>query len=209
VTHPFFVPVRTSKAGTLALRTGRLESGERIGLAFTSDAALLLTMGPAQQWIQLDGQALTDMLAPLGVEHVRVDPRPVKPVKPASPVSPVMPASPVSEAVPRTRPSGRRSRTAYLDRSSGHREGLPRRGGAEIPGAAGVGGGQAVRTRAKLPRGQRAMSRAGLQNDHADGAGASLRKVPARRGTAVPRPDSDRQSRGLLVAAGNTRGRQG
>jgi hypothetical protein len=72
----FFVPIRTSKAGTLALQTGRLLTGERIGLAFTSEASLLLTLGPSQQWIRLDGDALKDMLAPLGVEHVRVDPRP-------------------------------------------------------------------------------------------------------------------------------------
>ena len=45
----FFVPVRASKAGTLALRTGRLPSGERVGLAFTSEASLLLTMGSSQQ----------------------------------------------------------------------------------------------------------------------------------------------------------------
>ena len=74
--HTFFVPVRTSKAGTLALQTGRLLTGERIGLAFTSEASLLLTLGPSQQWIWLDERALKDMLAPLGVEHVRVDPRP-------------------------------------------------------------------------------------------------------------------------------------
>jgi hypothetical protein len=76
VRYTFFVPVRTSKAGTLALQTGRLLTGERIGLAFTSEASLLLTLGPSQQWIRLDEDALKDMLAPLGVEHVRVDPRP-------------------------------------------------------------------------------------------------------------------------------------
>jgi hypothetical protein len=77
VTSTFFVPVAASKAGTLALRTGRLCSGERVGLAFTSEASLLLALGPAQQWIHLGGYALRDMLAPLGVEQVRVDPRPV------------------------------------------------------------------------------------------------------------------------------------
>jgi hypothetical protein len=76
VRHMFFVPVRTSKAGTLALQTGRLLKGERVGLAFTSEASLLLTLGPSQQWIRLDGEALKDMLAPLGVNHVRVDPHP-------------------------------------------------------------------------------------------------------------------------------------
>ena len=84
--HTFFVPVRTSKAGTLALQTGRLRSGERVGLAFTSEASLLLTLGPAQEWTHLGGQALKDMLLPLGVEQVRIDPRPVG--EPAMPVSP-------------------------------------------------------------------------------------------------------------------------
>jgi hypothetical protein len=77
VKHTFIVPVRKSKAGSLALQTGRLSSGERVGLAFTSEASLLLTLGPSQAWIRLGGQALRDMLAPLGVEHVRVDPQPI------------------------------------------------------------------------------------------------------------------------------------
>jgi hypothetical protein len=79
VRNTYFVPVRTSKAGTLALRTGRLPSGERVGLAFTSESSLRLTMGPSQQWARLDGEALRDMLEPLGIEHIRVDahsPRP-------------------------------------------------------------------------------------------------------------------------------------
>jgi hypothetical protein len=76
VRNTFFVPVRESKAGTLALRTGRLPSGGRVGLAFTSAADLAATLGPAQQWAELGEQALKDMLVPLGVEQVRVDPRP-------------------------------------------------------------------------------------------------------------------------------------
>lgn len=36
----FFVPVHASQYGTLALLTGRLPSGQRIGLAFTSAASL-------------------------------------------------------------------------------------------------------------------------------------------------------------------------
>ena len=75
--HTLIVPVRKSKAGSLAPQTGRLSSGERVGLAFTSEASLLLTLGPSQAWIRLGGQALRDMLAPLGVEHVRVDPQPI------------------------------------------------------------------------------------------------------------------------------------
>jgi hypothetical protein len=69
--------VRECKAGTLSLRTGRLISGERVGLAFTSEASLLLTLGPSQQWIRLAPGALRAMLAPLGISCVRVDPRPI------------------------------------------------------------------------------------------------------------------------------------
>ena len=74
----FFVPVRESKGGTFALQTGRLRTGERVGLAFTTEALLLLTMGSSLRWVRLDGRALKDMLAPLGVRHIRVDPVPLR-----------------------------------------------------------------------------------------------------------------------------------
>ena len=73
----FFVPVRESGAGTLALQTGRQRSGERVGLAFTTEDSLLLTMGSSRRWVRLGGQALADMLAPLGVGHILVDPAPL------------------------------------------------------------------------------------------------------------------------------------
>ena len=79
----YFVPVRESQAGPLALRTGRLSSGERVGLAFTSEASLLLTMGPFQHWVRLAAEPLRDMLAPLGVQGVRIDPRPAGELEPA------------------------------------------------------------------------------------------------------------------------------
>jgi hypothetical protein len=78
VADTFFVPVRESRAGTLALQTGRLRSGERVGLAFTTEASLKLTMGSSRQWVRLGPQALRDMLAPLGVRHIRVDPEPLR-----------------------------------------------------------------------------------------------------------------------------------
>jgi hypothetical protein len=83
VRQTYLVPVRESQAGTLALRTGRLTSGERVGLAFTCEASLLQTMGPFQQWIRLAAEPLRDMLAPLGVQCVRIDPRPAGELKPA------------------------------------------------------------------------------------------------------------------------------
>ena len=78
MSNTFLVPVRTSKAGTLALRTGRLLTGERVGLAFTSKASLLLAMGPSQQWARLGYEAMRTMLAPLGINNVRVDSHPIR-----------------------------------------------------------------------------------------------------------------------------------
>jgi hypothetical protein len=77
VRRALYVPVRVNRAGTFTLRTGQLESGERIGLAFTSLAALSRTLGPGQQWVHLCDESLRDMLAPLGVGHFRVDPLPL------------------------------------------------------------------------------------------------------------------------------------
>jgi hypothetical protein len=70
----FLVPVQISTAGALAVRTGRLPTGERVGLAFTSESAISQTLGPSQQWIRLAARALADLLAPLGVEHITIDP---------------------------------------------------------------------------------------------------------------------------------------
>ena len=77
--HTLYVPVRTGDAGVLTLRTARLESGERTGLAFTSQDALARTLGPAQPWVNLAEPSLRDMLAPLGIRQLRVDPLPFDP----------------------------------------------------------------------------------------------------------------------------------
>ena len=58
--HKLLVPVRTTAAGTLALRTGRLPSGERTGLAFTCQDALVRALGPSQQWTDLSWEALLE-----------------------------------------------------------------------------------------------------------------------------------------------------
>jgi hypothetical protein len=72
--QPFLVPVSSSPSGTLALLTGRLASGERVGLAFTSEESLRAVLGPWQQWTRMCEEALRGMLTPIGVEQVRVDP---------------------------------------------------------------------------------------------------------------------------------------
>src|SRR5215469_663731 len=105
----FLVPVRTSEAGTLALRTGRLLTGERVGLAFTSEASLLLAMGPSQQWTRLGYRAMRDMLAPLGIKHVRIDPHPIRELGAGSPNRQGQPGSGHLEGFPAV-PRGRRTR---------------------------------------------------------------------------------------------------
>jgi hypothetical protein len=72
--HAFLVPVSATPSGTLALKTGRLASGERIGLAFTSEQSLRDVLGPWQQWTHLSERALHGMLAPIGVAQVRGEP---------------------------------------------------------------------------------------------------------------------------------------
>jgi hypothetical protein len=67
------VPVRTC-SGMVSLRCGRLPSGERVGIAFTAEASLARAMGAGQPWIHLSEQALEEMLAPLGVHRIQVDP---------------------------------------------------------------------------------------------------------------------------------------
>jgi hypothetical protein len=74
--HPLLVPVSLSPSGSLVLLTGRLASGERVGLAFTSEESLRAVLGPWQQWTRLSEDALHGMLTPIGVQHVRVDSHP-------------------------------------------------------------------------------------------------------------------------------------
>jgi hypothetical protein len=68
------VPVRTTAGGTLSVRTGRLEGGDRVGLAFTSAERLVRAFGAGQPSIRLHVSALRAMLRPLGVTRIQVDP---------------------------------------------------------------------------------------------------------------------------------------
>lgn len=71
-----YVPIRSTGCGAITLRTGRLASGERIGLAFTSEAALVATLGAGQRWINLAGRLVPGMFAEAGAVETRIDPLP-------------------------------------------------------------------------------------------------------------------------------------
>jgi len=68
------VPVSVCSMNIVTIRTGRLSSGERIGLGFTSAAGLAAVFGPGQAWIVIHLRALHEMLACLGITIVQVDP---------------------------------------------------------------------------------------------------------------------------------------
>jgi hypothetical protein len=71
-----FVPVRHNHCGTLTLRIGRLDNADRVGLAFTSQAALIATLGQGQPWTQIDLEELRELLEPIGITQIRIDPLP-------------------------------------------------------------------------------------------------------------------------------------
>lgn len=97
------VPVAGSE--TLALRSGRLPTGERVGIAFTTESRLVQVMGAGQRWIHLAEPAMKAMLAPLGIDRVQVDPGLIAPgvtpgVMPATPEK-ISPGLPLSHGRPR------------------------------------------------------------------------------------------------------------
>lgn len=77
------VPVHAGP-GMASLRCGRLPGGERVGIAFTSQAGLAEVMGAGQPWIRLSAAAMRDMLAPLGVTRIQVDPGVIAAGRPVS-----------------------------------------------------------------------------------------------------------------------------
>jgi hypothetical protein len=67
------VPVRT-RSGVAAIQYGRLPTGQPVGVAFTSEGRLASVMGAGQPWVYLSEAAMKEMLQPLGVTRLQVDP---------------------------------------------------------------------------------------------------------------------------------------
>jgi hypothetical protein len=67
------VPVRSGRCGSTAVRTGRLPDGRRVGLAFSSPAALAEVFGPDQEWIPLNVRVARAMFVDAGAPEMRVD----------------------------------------------------------------------------------------------------------------------------------------
>ena len=68
------VPVRHSPFGTLTPMTARQRNGARVGIAYSSIAALEAVQ-PNREWIRLSEAALHALLSPLGIRTIQVDPQ--------------------------------------------------------------------------------------------------------------------------------------
>jgi hypothetical protein len=77
------VPVRI-RSGMAAIRCGRLPTGQPVGVAFTSEGRLASVMGAGQPWIRLTESAMKEMLEPLGVTRIQVDPGLIAALYPSS-----------------------------------------------------------------------------------------------------------------------------
>ncbi|GAB7187393.1 SAV_915 family protein [Kitasatospora sp. Ki12] len=85
------VPVTTTGTGsTTALRLFRLRDGRRCAVGFSSPQALAALLGADQARTELGEPALRELIAPLGVDTLVLDPRLVAPpvTTPAVPVPP-------------------------------------------------------------------------------------------------------------------------
>lgn len=102
VTELMVVPVSGSES--VSLRSGRLPTGERVGIAFSTESRLRQDMGAGQRWILIGEPALKAMPAPLGIDRVQVDRAQVDPglIAPGLIASPAVPAEAVSVPIAAT-----------------------------------------------------------------------------------------------------------
>jgi hypothetical protein len=63
-----------TSAGAASIQTGRLPNGCRVGIAFTDLSRLRAAAGPQQDWVRMSLIALQEMLEPLGVSVIQIDP---------------------------------------------------------------------------------------------------------------------------------------
>lgn len=68
-----FVPVVACGPGIVTVCSGRLCSGERVGLGFTSQASFAAAYGPGHAQVRMRIQCLQDLLRPTGITTVLLD----------------------------------------------------------------------------------------------------------------------------------------
>jgi hypothetical protein len=97
-THqPLFIPVCDNGCG-FTLRLFRDRDGSRCAVAFTVPERLTAVLGSGQRWVELAESALRDMVCPLGVERLVVDPALIAPPVTPHPQHSAQPPRPVAPA---------------------------------------------------------------------------------------------------------------
>lgn len=116
-THqPFCIPVRDNRCG-FTLRLFRDRDGSRCAVAFTTPEGLTAVLGVGQRWLPLSEDALRDLLQPLGVQRLTIDPNLVAPpVRSAPRPAPQPAAKPAPELL---RPPGRQQSGALTGVAGG------------------------------------------------------------------------------------------
>lgn len=78
-THqPLCIPVRDNRCG-FTLRLFRDRDGSRCAVAFTTPERMTAVLGAAQRWLPLAEDAVRELLRPLAVQRLIVDPNLVAP----------------------------------------------------------------------------------------------------------------------------------
>jgi hypothetical protein len=72
--HFLYVPVRHTAGGMDTLTIAHTPEGERAGIAFSSAGALAAACRPSQSFTEMAEDALREMLAPLGITRIQLDP---------------------------------------------------------------------------------------------------------------------------------------
>jgi hypothetical protein len=80
----FYVPVRRTGDGMDTLVIARTPEGARAGIAFSSARALVAACQARQPFTEMTEDALREMLVPLGVTRIQLDPVAVVAGHPAS-----------------------------------------------------------------------------------------------------------------------------
>jgi hypothetical protein len=72
--HFLYVPVRRTADGMDTLAIAHTPEGERAGIAFSSAGALAAACRPSQPFTEMAEDALREILAPLGITRIQLDP---------------------------------------------------------------------------------------------------------------------------------------
>ena len=70
-----WVPVRVCGEGIVVIRIGRLLSGKMVGICFTSPRRLATVCGSEQEWAVIRFWVLRELLAPLDIDVIQIDPK--------------------------------------------------------------------------------------------------------------------------------------